>query len=168
MAHRKEEGLRPDVSPDENQERAHHIGYGCPPKETRFKPGKSGNPKGRPKRPPTLQFTVEKALKERVVLREGEHVQKVTKLDALVRTTLNRALKGDSKSVSAFLQMLQTWSGQGQDVVDTDPVISGDDETILADYLARHGASISPFEEQSDQDESSEQANDCKFVGGKT
>jgi len=31
------------------------VGYGRPPKESRFQPGTSGNPKGRPKRNKTLR-----------------------------------------------------------------------------------------------------------------
>ena len=31
------------------RKRAYRVGYGRPPKEYQFKPGQSGNPKGRPK-----------------------------------------------------------------------------------------------------------------------
>jgi hypothetical protein len=32
-----------------NSERVENVGYGKPPREHCFKPGNSGNPKGRPK-----------------------------------------------------------------------------------------------------------------------
>ena len=34
---------------DDKDKRDYEIGYGKPPKQTRFKPGQSGNPRGRPK-----------------------------------------------------------------------------------------------------------------------
>jgi hypothetical protein len=40
------------VSDDDNPEKRYQVGYGRPPKHTRFTKGKSGNPKGRPKPEP--------------------------------------------------------------------------------------------------------------------
>ena|SRR6202035_3656812 len=37
---------------DDNSDEGYKIGYGKPPKHSRFKKGKSGNPKGRPKPEP--------------------------------------------------------------------------------------------------------------------
>ena len=34
---------------DPEEEPTYEVGYGKPPQATRFQPGKSGNPKGRPK-----------------------------------------------------------------------------------------------------------------------
>ena len=45
MANRKQ-GTPPLRRP---QSDAYKVGYGKPPQDTRFKPGRSGNPKGRPK-----------------------------------------------------------------------------------------------------------------------
>ena len=38
----------------ERDGRGYEVGYGKPPKATRFKKGQSGNPKGRPRRQKTL------------------------------------------------------------------------------------------------------------------
>lgn len=43
-----------------------HSNYRKPPEATRFKPGQSGNPGGRPKRRPTLRERVEQALDREV------------------------------------------------------------------------------------------------------
>ena len=42
---------------------SHLVGYGKPPPDTRWKPGQSGNPKGRPKK-------IERSVTERQVLRD--------------------------------------------------------------------------------------------------
>src|SRR5215203_5830254 len=64
------------------------VGYGRPPKHGQFPPGKSGNPKGRPRRHQNFGTVFETALNETVGLREGEKVRLVSKKEALVRTVL--------------------------------------------------------------------------------
>ncbi len=65
----------------------YEIGYGRPPVQSRFKPGKSGNLKGRPKGRPNVRTVVEEALNQRIVIREGERTRSVSKLKGLVLTT---------------------------------------------------------------------------------
>jgi hypothetical protein len=57
------------------------VGYGRPPKYTRFKPGQSGNPSGRPGHKASTKASGEsvgallsKILKEKLKLREGERL----------------------------------------------------------------------------------------------
>jgi hypothetical protein len=40
----------------------YEVGYGKPPKHTRFKPGQSGNPKGRPKASKDFRSLLHRAL----------------------------------------------------------------------------------------------------------
>jgi hypothetical protein len=63
----------------------YEVGYGRPPVHSRFKPGVSGNPSGRPKGTPNLKTLFNRILKEEVSLREGAEVRKVTKAEALMR-----------------------------------------------------------------------------------
>ena len=46
------------------------VGYGRPPMMTRFRPGQSGNPRGRPKGARNLSTIVAAALSERVAINE--------------------------------------------------------------------------------------------------
>ena len=48
------------------------VGYGRPPKNTRFKSGQSGNPKGRPAGRPNAKTTIARVISEKVPVREGE------------------------------------------------------------------------------------------------
>jgi Family of unknown function (DUF5681) len=116
------------------------VGYGRPPEHTRFKPGRSGNPKGRPKRHCNLRTIVEDILNEQIRIREGERTRDMPRLEALVRTILNRALKGDPRAVNALLALIRTTdlAGEEPEVAEAE-AWTQDDQALLADYLRRHG-----------------------------
>ena len=116
------------------------VGYGRPPEHTRFKPGRSGNPKGRPKRHRNLRTIVEDILNEQIRIREGERTRDMPRLEALVRTTLNRALKGDPRAVNALLALIRTTGLAGEEPEAAEAgALTQADEALLAGYLRRHG-----------------------------
>jgi Family of unknown function (DUF5681) len=121
------------------------VGYARPPKHTQFTPGKSGNPRGRPKGRASLQDVVKDVLFEKMEVRIGEHTHKMTSVSALMRTAMNRALKGDHKflmAVIAFIRM-SGLSDIGGDALVTATDTSAD-EAILADFLKRQGVVADP------------------------
>ncbi len=117
------------------------VGYAKPPVATRFKPGQSGNPKGRPKRHRNLRTILEATLNRRIAIGEGGRSRRVTKLEALSETVANRALKGDSQAVTSLITLMRATG-----MVDEAPApslqepITDQDAALLADYLSRHTA----------------------------
>src|SRR3954453_1797828 len=83
------------------------VGYKRPPIHTRFQAGKSGNPSGRPKGSQNLRTIFQKVMKEKVSLREGSDVRKVSKAEAILRGMVISAMKGDSKSAAAVLRLAE-------------------------------------------------------------
>jgi hypothetical protein len=81
------------------------VGYGKPPRHTRFKPGQSGNPKGRQKGNKSFKTTVGEILNEKVKVHTSRGTKQITKLEALVHTSMNNALKGDAKAADQVLRM---------------------------------------------------------------
>jgi hypothetical protein len=75
------------------------VGPGRPPKEHRWKPGQSGNPKGAPRKPasiaPELAAIVERSLNGKVTLRQGEKEKIVTKFAAGMEQLATQFAKGD-------------------------------------------------------------------------
>jgi hypothetical protein len=63
----------------------YEVGYKRPPVHIRFKPGRSGNPKSRPKGRKNMGTLTEDILSERIPIREGDKVRKVSKAEVLVR-----------------------------------------------------------------------------------
>ncbi len=78
------------------------VGYGRPPLDKQFKPGQSGNPKGRPKGTRNLRSALEKILTDSISIREGARVRKVTRLEAVLLTNIKKALEGDHKASAAI------------------------------------------------------------------
>lgn len=78
------------------------VGYGNPPIETRFRPGMSGNPNGRPKGRKNLRTAFTEILTEKIAIRIGNKAKRVTRLEAVLMTTLDKALKGDPKAIQAI------------------------------------------------------------------
>ena len=76
-----------------------------PPKATQFKPGVSGNPRGRPKGTSNLASDLAAELDEKITVREDGHPRRVTKKRALIKSLMANALKGDARSSTAILSL---------------------------------------------------------------
>jgi hypothetical protein len=92
-------------SQDADDRTAEGVGYGRPPAHTRFKPGQSGNPKGRPKHRKNISTVFREVLNENIKIKEGDKIKTVSKAEAMVRGTVLKALKGDTKSVMMVLEL---------------------------------------------------------------
>jgi Family of unknown function (DUF5681) len=80
------------------KKRSYEVGYGKPPVKHQFKPGESGNKKGRPKITPTVSELAARELKrKRLVVIEGKEV-KIETAEFLLR----RAVIAAGKSLPFF------------------------------------------------------------------
>lgn len=93
----------------------YEVGYAKPPQSTRFKPGRSGNPKGRPKgarsKLPVLNeerlktIILEEAYRE-IKVNEGHRQVSVPMAQAIVRSLAHNAVKGNTRAQRLFSEML--------------------------------------------------------------
>jgi hypothetical protein len=116
------------------------VGYGRPPVHTRFKPGESGNPKGRKKGQRNVKTVLTETLNQRITIRQGERTRSVTKLDGIILTVVTNAIKGDPKAIAPLLAIMRSTGMVGEAPEAAEPQrLTADDEALLADFLRRHG-----------------------------
>lgn len=87
-------------------DKSYPIGYKKPPKTTQFKPGQSGNPKGRPKGTKNLGTDLQEELAEKILVTEGDKQHTLSKQRAMIKTMFAKALKGDMRAADALIKLI--------------------------------------------------------------
>ncbi|KAB2883318.1 MAG: hypothetical protein F9K34_12145 [Albidovulum sp.] len=84
----------------------YEVGYGRPPVATRFKPGQSGNPRGRPKGAKNVDTILRAVLMQQITVLEGGKRRKVTVFEVFLKRLSKQALEGDPKSGDKMIRLL--------------------------------------------------------------
>ena len=111
------------------------VGYGKPPKKTQFKPGQSGNPKGRPQRSRNLKTDLRDELRSIVNVREGGREVRVTKQRAMVKSLIARAHQGDAKAMERLVDLIERLLEPQKEHQASDPLSK--EEKALLDAVAK-------------------------------
>lgn len=109
------------------------VGYKKPPKRSQFKPGQSGNPKGKPKGAKGLKTDLREEMAERVTINENGKRIKVTKQRLMIKALAQKAAKGDVKA-AAQLVSLTIQSFGLEDRRDGKSQLSKHDSALLAGF----------------------------------
>ena len=120
----------------------YEVGYGKPPKHSRFKTGQSGNPKGRQKGVKNINTILDDVLNEKVVLSENGRTYKISKKQALCRRLVNKGLAGDMKAIGTVLSHLLNQALEADVRRSALNSTAGMDQDILADFLRQNGVDI--------------------------
>ena len=110
------------------------VGYKNPPLHSRFRPGQSGNPKGRPKGAKGFAAELDRELTSKIAIVENGRRRRVSKQIAMIKSVVARAVKGDPRAVATVLANTAVLSAPG--VSDAD-VQSDIDRLIVADFAKR-------------------------------
>ncbi len=121
-----------------DDEGPYEVGYGKPPRNTRFKPGQSGNPNGRPAGKKNLATVLGDVLAEEVVavVGKGRH-QKMTKLKATITQLVNKATSGDLKATQLVLTQVRDAEGRADPGSADSAGITEPDHQIIQRIQAR-------------------------------
>jgi hypothetical protein len=82
------------------------VGYAKPPVATRFKKGMSGNPSGRPRnRGKSVEDLILQETNRPIIINEGGKRKKVTVIEAVLRSHLASAIKGNGPNQRAVIRL---------------------------------------------------------------
>jgi hypothetical protein len=99
---------------DDDAESGSTVGYQRPPKEHQFKKGRSGNPRGRPRKVAAPQQNSSRVLEDLVLgeayrpvtIREGDQVIELPMIQAVVRSLGVAAIKGNRQAQISIANMV--------------------------------------------------------------
>jgi hypothetical protein len=122
------------------------AGYKHPPKHSQFKPGQSGNPKGRPKGINNLATDLEEELSESVIIHEGGKQAVTSKQRAMIKAMMSKALKGDTRAANALIT-LKLGIEHVRYLSNDEEILSEEDMAILEEYKNRNQTESKPEED---------------------
>lgn len=116
----------------------YEVGYGKPPKQHQFKPGQSGNPKGRERGSRGLKTDLKAELEARMTIRINNEPVSDTRQRLLLRALASRAAAGDVRAAAIVIPLIIQVLGiedRGTDRKKLSPL----DQSILDDMLKSLG-----------------------------
>ena len=120
-----------------DKEPDYDMGYGKPPRHTRFVKGQSGNPRGRPSGAKNFTTLLSEALNEPVIVTENGGRRKVTKRQAIITQLVNRSATADFRAIKILLDSVRDIERQTEPTAPETSDFSEADEKVLEQIKAR-------------------------------
>jgi hypothetical protein len=86
------------------------IGYGRPPPQHRFKPGRSGNPRGRPKRNTSLEAAFQEMLGSTTITTINGKRQRKSVIELAVLRAKKDILTGHPRALERWLPVIERYA----------------------------------------------------------
>ena len=115
----------------------YEVGYGKPPRHTRFAKGQSGNPRGRPSGAKNFTTLLSEALNEPVIVTEHGGRRKVSKRQAIITQLVNRSATADFRAIKILLDIMRDIERQTEPTAPETSDFSEADEKVLEQIRAR-------------------------------
>ncbi len=121
----------------ERNEDSYSVGYGKPPKTSRFRKGQSGNPKGRPRGKPNAATVILRALEAKVVINEHGRRREVTKFEAGMMQLANKAASGDLRALNLVTMLARMAEERVEQEQARKPGLEDTDKWVLEGLMQR-------------------------------
>jgi hypothetical protein len=100
----------------------YEVGYRKPPKNTRFRKGRSGNPKGRPKGHKNISTIMKDLMDRTVTIKQNGQERRVPFNEAFVHRLAGRSLDGSPRDMIALMKAIHDYMPE---------VLKADDRTTV-------------------------------------
>jgi hypothetical protein len=121
---------------------APEVGYGRPPRDTQFKKGVSGNPKGRPKGSVSLSTVVQRTSREPVSINENGKRKVITKAEAALKQLSNKAASGDLRAIKELMILIRLAEEQAASESPASTTLGETDLKVARNIAARFSRSL--------------------------
>lgn len=118
----------------------YEVGYGRPPKASQFKPGQSGNPKGRRRGARSQATVLDELMRERMTYTEDGRRKSAPAGELILRRLRNKALKGEDRAIVTLFSKMEALEREVRatvGVASPDGPMPEDDKAIVARFFAR-------------------------------
>jgi hypothetical protein len=95
---------------EENMADSYEVGYGKPPKDTQFKKGSSGNPKGRPRKALDFHLELLREFGSSITINENGRRRRISKYEAVIKQLAIKAMSGNLSAIRILLGLCQVAS----------------------------------------------------------
>ena len=119
-------------SPEPKQD--YEVGYGRPPEKTQFRPGQSGNPKGRKRKPKSTQDQMKSILSKRITINEAGQSKRMTLQEVMLRSIANNAAKGDLRAANFVLNLINSDYAARTETLDK-AMLSTEDQVLFEQMM---------------------------------
>jgi Family of unknown function (DUF5681) len=132
---------------------SYEVGYGKPPKNTQFRKGISGNPRGRPKRAPDFDIELLRESRSFININDNGQRRRISKLQGIVKQLTNKAMTGNIPAARIYFDLYQEALERVALVAGSEPNNPGkydDVKTLTTEELMRIAAGGLEKAEQED------------------
>ncbi len=128
---------------DGPDDRDYQIGYGKPPRGTQFKPGQSGNPRGRPKGTRGLKTDLERELGAPHTIQVNGQSVRGSRQQLTVMTLCARAASGELRAHALLIPLILQVFGIEDRGAEKQP-LSPRDQALLNELLSDVPGEVAP------------------------
>jgi hypothetical protein len=120
--------------------RDYEIGYRRPPRTTQFKPGQSGNPRGRPKGARSVGTILLDVSGRRIAVTENGETRRIPTIEVVLRRLANDAIRGDRLAAKLFISLVERNAHSPATLLETGDLLA-EDRDILKQYMPNKNVS---------------------------
>jgi hypothetical protein len=120
----------------------YEVGFGKPPRAMQFKPGRSGNPAGRPRGAKNFATAIEQELDARVTVTENGRRRRISKREVIAKHLVNKAASGDLKAIPLLLNEARAQENNPAGSGPNDILDAPEDHKVLDGIIARIRSSV--------------------------
>lgn len=128
----------PPLDPNRNPDGSYKVGKNQTPEDSRWKPGQSGNPRGRKKMKADLDEIIIDMMEETITLTSSQGRKlRMTQVTALMRKLYEKAIKGDLKTAKDLIDRYAEAKGRQLAAGSSNDGLNGAEKELLEFFLRR-------------------------------